>query len=123
LILLCAITVGLAAPAADLRIQGSNTIGANLGPALVAAPCSPNKACMISTAWPVIPPNEHSIVGTTAQGQQVRVDVAAHGSGTGFAALNAGQADVVASSRPDQGPRAGGARTPGRPEKPRTPSK
>ena len=49
---------------------------------------------------PVIPPNEHSIVGTTAQGQQIRVDVAAHGSGTGFTALAAGRADLVASSRP-----------------------
>ena len=38
LILLCAITsMAFAGPVADLRIQGSNTIGANLGPALVAA--------------------------------------------------------------------------------------
>lgn len=97
LTLLCAIT-GLAT-AADLRIQGSNTIGANLGPALVSAMLAEQGLHDIHSV-PVIPPNEHSIIGTTAQGQQIRVDVAAHGSGTGFTALAAGLADLVASSRP-----------------------
>ena len=85
--------------AADLHIQGSNTIGANLGPALVAAMLAEQGLHDIHSV-PVVPPNEHSIVGTNAQGQQIRVDVAAHGSGTGFAALASGQADLVASSRP-----------------------
>ena len=97
LTLLCAITS--LATAADLRIQGSNTIGANLGPALVRAMLAEQGLHDIHNV-PVIPPNEHSIVGTTAQGQQIRVDVAAHGSGTGFTALAAGRADLVASSRP-----------------------
>ena len=97
LTLLCAITS--LATAADLRIQGSNTIGANLGPALVRAMLAEQGLHDIHSV-PVIPPNEHSIVGTTAQGQQIRVDVAAHGSGTGFTALAAGRADLVASSRP-----------------------
>ena len=95
--LLC--TMASLAIAADLRIQGSNTIGANLGPALVAAMLAEQGLHDIHSV-PVIPPNEHSIVGTNAQGKQVRVDVAAHGSGTGFSALSAGQADMVASSRP-----------------------
>lgn len=85
--------------AADLRIQGSNTIGANLGPALVKAMLAQQGLHDIHSV-PASPPNEHSIVGTDASGQQVRVDVAAHGSGTGFAALKAGKADLVASSRP-----------------------
>ena len=85
--------------AADLHIQGSNTIGANLGPALVAAMLAEQGLHDIHSV-PVVPPNEHSIIGTNAQGQQIRVDVAAHGSGTGFAALASGQADLVASSRP-----------------------
>ena len=97
LTLLCAITS--LATAADLRIQGSNTIGANLGPALVSAMLAEQGLHDIHSV-PVIPPNEHSIVGTTAQGQQIRVDVAAHGSGTGFTALAVGLADLVASSRP-----------------------
>ena len=95
--LLCALTS--LAMAADLRIQGSNTIGANLGPALVSAMLAEQGLHDIHSV-PVVPPNEHSIVGTTARGQQIRVDVAAHGSGTGFTALAAGQADMVASSRP-----------------------
>jgi len=85
--------------AADLRIQGSNTIGANLGPALVKAMLAQQGLHDIHSV-PASPPNEHSIVGTDASGQQVRVDVAAHGSGTGFAALKAGKADLIASSRP-----------------------
>ena len=85
--------------AADLRIQGSNTIGANLGPALVQAMLAQQGLHDIHSV-PASPPNEHSIVGTDASGQQVRVDVAAHGSGTGFAALKAGKADLIASSRP-----------------------
>ena len=74
-----------------LRIQGSNTIGANLGPALVSAMLAEQGLHDIHSV-PVIPPNEHTIVGTTAQGRQIRVDVAAHGSGTGFTALAAGHA-------------------------------
>ena len=97
LTLLCAVTS--LTMAAELRIQGSNTIGANLGPALVRAMLAEQGLHDIHSV-PVIPPNEHSIVGTTAQGQQIRVDVAAHGSGTGFTALAAGRADLVASSRP-----------------------
>ena len=85
--------------AADLRIQGSNTIGANLGPALVKAMLAQQGLHDIHSV-PASPPNEHSIVGTDASGHQVRVDVAAHGSGTGFAALKAGKADLIASSRP-----------------------
>lgn len=92
-------TMASLAMAADLRIQGSNTIGANLGPALVTAMLAEQGLHDIHSV-PVIPPNEHSIVGTNAQGQQIRVDVAAHGSGTGFTALAARQADLVASSRP-----------------------
>lgn len=98
--LLCAMTsLAQAGPIADLRIQGSNTIGANLGPALVEAMLAEQGLLDIHRV-PATPPNEHSIIGTNAQGQQIRVDVSAHGSGTGFSALKAGQADLVASSRP-----------------------
>ena len=100
LMLLCLLwAIASPAHAADLRIQGSNTIGANLGPALVTAMLIQQGLHDVHNV-PASPPNEHSIVGTNALGQQVRVDVAAHGSGTGFTALKAGQADLVASSRP-----------------------
>lgn len=84
---------------ADLRIQGSNTIGARLGPALVRAMLAEQGVQGIHSL-PGTVANELSIVGTSAQGQPVRVDVFAHGSGTGFNALKAGHADLVASSRP-----------------------
>ena len=99
-IMLCALSgMALAAPVADLRIQGSNTMGANLGPALVAAMLAAHGVRDIHSV-PAPTPNEHTLMGTDAQGQPVRVDVAAHGSGTGFTALNDEHADVVASSRP-----------------------
>ncbi len=100
LIICCAMTgLAIAGPVADLRIQGSNTIGANLGPALVAAMMAKQGLHSIHSV-PATPPNEHTLIGTNDQGQRVRIDVAAHGSGTGFSALKAGQADLVASSRP-----------------------
>jgi phosphate transport system substrate-binding protein len=80
-----------------LRIQGSNTIGAALGPALVEglmeqglARCTANRGGA----------NEQRIVGKTAQGQTVTIEVAAHGSSTGFTALKTASADLAASSRP-----------------------
>ncbi|VVN46556.1 hypothetical protein PS662_05909 [Pseudomonas fluorescens] len=44
--------------------------------------------------------NELRVVGETAQGRRVEVEVAAHGSSTGFTALNTATADLAASSRP-----------------------
>ncbi|RMV70717.1 Phosphate ABC transporter substrate-binding protein [Pseudomonas caricapapayae] len=81
-----------------LRIQGSNTINARLGPALVEGLMRQQGLQSVQTlAGNVI--NEQRVVGTTAAGQTVSVEIAAHGSGTGFAALKAGNADIAASSR------------------------
>ncbi|TFF13802.1 hypothetical protein EXW72_07910 [Pseudomonas sp. BCA14] len=82
-----------------LRIQGSNTIGAALGPALV-------KGLMVQQGLqgvhsePAEGANEQRILGSTRQGKTVTIEVAAHGSSTGFAALKRANADVAASSRP-----------------------
>ncbi|MGE8153381.1 substrate-binding domain-containing protein [Pseudomonas vancouverensis] len=82
-----------------LRIQGSNTIGAALGPALVEGLLQEQGLRNIhreatDTA------NELRLVGENDQGKQVIVEVAAHGSSTGFAALKNANADLAASSRP-----------------------
>jgi phosphate transport system substrate-binding protein len=82
-----------------LRIQGSNTIGAALGPALVEGMLREQGLRNVhreiaNTA------NETNIVGDTAQGRRVVVEVAAHGSSTGFTALKTANADLAASSRP-----------------------
>src|SRR5687768_922215 len=81
-----------------LRIQGSNTIGAELGPALVEGLLQEQGLLKIHRETPDTA-NEQRIVGQTAQGQRVIIEVAAHGSSTGFAALKNASADLAASSR------------------------
>ncbi|MGY2409274.1 hypothetical protein ACW9H3_30185, partial [Pseudomonas sp. SDO5222_S391] len=43
--------------------------------------------------------NEQRVIGKTRQGKTVTIEVAAHGSSTGFAALKKASADLAASSR------------------------
>ncbi|UVL12371.1 phosphate ABC transporter substrate-binding/OmpA family protein [Pseudomonas atacamensis] len=81
-----------------LRIQGSNTIGAELGPALVEGLLQEQGLLKIHRETPDTA-NEQRIVGQTAQGQRVVIEVAAHGSSTGFTALKNASADLAASSR------------------------
>jgi phosphate transport system substrate-binding protein len=82
-----------------LRIQGSNTIGAALGPALIEGLLREQGLLKVHSETPD-KANELRIVGETAQGRRVEVELAAHGSSTGFAALKNGSADLAASSRP-----------------------
>ena len=82
-----------------LRIQGSNTIGAALGPALVEGLMREQGLLRVHSEAPDTA-NELRVVGETAQGRRVEVEVAAHGSSTGFNALKNATADLAASSRP-----------------------
>ncbi|AHF67625.1 MULTISPECIES: substrate-binding domain-containing protein [Pseudomonas] len=82
-----------------LRIQGSNTINAQLGPALVEG-LMRQQGLQALQRLPGTQPNETRVTGSTAAGQVVVAEIAAHGSGTGFTALKAGSADIAASSRP-----------------------
>jgi phosphate transport system substrate-binding protein len=82
-----------------LRIQGSNTIGAALGPALVKGLMA-QQGLQDVHSEPADGANEQRIVGKTRQGKTLTVEVAAHGSSTGFAALKKTSADLAASSRP-----------------------
>ncbi|KFF47037.1 membrane protein [Pseudomonas sp. BRG-100] len=82
-----------------LRIQGSNTIGAALGPALVMG-LMEHQGLRDVRSEPGAGANEQSVVGTTRQGKTVTIEVAAHGSSTGFAALKNTRADLAAASRP-----------------------
>ncbi|MGX5219313.1 substrate-binding domain-containing protein [Pseudomonas segetis] len=82
-----------------LRIQGSNTIGAKLGPALVKGMLEAQGYSAISLQ-PGSVENEQKIVATSDKGQAVTVDLAAHGSSTGFVGLRDGSADIAAASRP-----------------------
>ena len=82
-----------------LRIQGSNTIGAALGPALVKGLMEHQGMQAVHTE-PAEGANEQRVIGKTRQGKTVTIEVAAHGSSTGFTALKKSTADLAASSRP-----------------------
>ncbi|WP_160107813.1 substrate-binding domain-containing protein [Pseudomonas izuensis] len=82
-----------------LRIQGSNTIGAALGPALVEGLLRQQGLKKVHSETPD-KANELRIVGETVQGRRIEVELTAHGSSTGFTALKTGSADLAASSRP-----------------------
>ncbi|NVZ71153.1 substrate-binding domain-containing protein [Pseudomonas costantinii] len=82
-----------------LRIQGSNTIGATLGPALVKG-LMEHQGLQEVRSEPAQGNNEQRVVGKTRQGKTVTIEVAAHGSSTGFTALKKARADLAASSRP-----------------------
>ena len=80
-------------------IQGSYTIGATLAPELVKRWMESHglhKVSILETA--II--NEQRVVGVHPQsGNQVTVEVKAHGSSSGFNAMLAREADIAASSR------------------------
>ena len=80
------------------KIKGSNTIGAQLAPNLVAKYLAAKGGTDIRIA-PTAVANEQ-IVSARVDDFRVQVHVAAHGSGTGFSALSGGDADIAASSRP-----------------------
>lgn len=82
-----------------LRIQGSNTIGAVLAPALARGLLEQQGVRNIELL-PSDVVNEVRVQGIDSKGQPVRVEIAAHGSSTGFAALKNGSADLAAASRP-----------------------
>ncbi|BCR24596.1 substrate-binding domain-containing protein [Aquipseudomonas alcaligenes] len=81
-----------------LRIQGSNTIGAKLGPALVSGLFESQGMSNVRIAKGA--ENEQSVLAEDKLGRTLQVNVAAHGSGTGFVALQDGSAELAASSRP-----------------------
>ncbi|MCP3752867.1 substrate-binding domain-containing protein [Pseudomonas sp. SBB6] len=91
--------IGAADPQAQLRIQGSNTIGAALAPALVTGLLEQQGASAISIVSGDAA-NERQVRARDSNGQALRIDIAAHGSSTGFTALKSGQAELAASSRP-----------------------
>lgn len=82
-----------------LRIQGSNTIGAKLGPALVQGLFEQQGLRNIRIE-PAAAENEQRVLAEDKNGRAVSIAVAAHGSGTGFVALQDGSAELAASSRP-----------------------
>ena len=102
LALLSQVAVAQAGDEVLFRVHGSNTVGAALAPA-----CAREYLAGIGIANPRIKrtavENEYIVYGKKGHGtdaETVLIEIAAHGSGTGFAALAAGRADIAMSSRP-----------------------
>lgn len=87
--------------AAMLRLQGSNTIGAQLAPELVRSWLQATNYQNIHSEKSA--EQELRISAQSAAGESLVVAIAAHGSTTGFRALAEGQAEIAMSSRPIKG--------------------
>ncbi|WP_313450086.1 substrate-binding domain-containing protein [Stutzerimonas kunmingensis] len=83
---------------AVLRVHGSNTVGAKLAPMLVAGLFEAKGLQSVRIA-PAGKENEQRITALDERGRTVQALVAAHGTGTGFAGLKDGTADLAAASR------------------------
>lgn len=81
-----------------LRLQGSNTVGAKLAPAL-AKGFLEHRGVESVVIQPTNIENEFLVSGIHEQ-RSVGITVAAHGTATGFQALIAKQADIAMASRP-----------------------
>src|SRR5690606_1057236 len=91
-----------AEPTVWLRLQGSNTIGARLAPALAQSFLERHGIAQV-TIRPTAIENEFLVIGRQADAsgtRDVAIAVAAHGRATGVQALATGQADIALSSRP-----------------------
>lgn len=97
--LLCLLPALATAEPVQLHIQGSNTIGAALAPALARGLLQAQGASAIDTL-PGAVANESEVRARSQDGRPVRIEIAAHGTSTGFLALAQGKADLAAASRP-----------------------
>ena len=84
-------------PSDLLRLSGSNTIGAVLAPQLVEAWLTSKGATNVHETTGPNPPE--TVIGATLNGDEVTVDVCAHGSSTAFTDLENNQADIGMASR------------------------
>lgn len=99
-ILIASISNSNADPAIWLRLQGSNTVGAKLAPALAKSFLEQHDVSQV-TIKAVGSENEFLVSGIdTASRREVGIAVMAHGTATGFQTLASGDADVVMASRP-----------------------
>lgn len=88
----------VAAETERLRLHGSNTIGAQLGPQLVKGWLQASGYRKIHAES--VAEQEQKITALSPAGTVLVVQIAAHGSTTGFRALAEGQTDIAMSSRP-----------------------
>ncbi|HEY0634290.1 MAG TPA: phosphate ABC transporter substrate-binding/OmpA family protein [Gammaproteobacteria bacterium] len=87
-----------AAAPTQLRIHGSNTIGAELMPVLAESWLKGKGFTNVSRQ--PLGENELQVVGSNAKGEQLVIEIKAHGSSTAFADLGKGASDIGMASRP-----------------------
>jgi len=90
-------SANLQAAATELRIHGSNTIGAELMPVLAEAWL---KGKGFSVSRKPNGENQVQLIGSNAAGEQLIIDIRSHGSSTAFADLASGATDIGMASRP-----------------------
>lgn len=95
---LCLLLSPALSDGADLRLHGSNTIGAQLAPALVRAWLDQAGASAIELE--PLADEEIVIRALHADGSPLVIEIHSHGSGTAFTGLRDGRADIGMSSRP-----------------------
>ncbi|MCW8879817.1 MAG: PstS family phosphate ABC transporter substrate-binding protein [Kangiellaceae bacterium] len=82
-----------------LELKGSNTVGESFAPMLARAYLKERGALLVETKQ-LADPVEKYVEGVIArENKLVRIDIRAHGSSTGFKALEANQAQIGMSSR------------------------
>lgn len=86
-------------PPPVLRLQGSNTLNARLGPALIEGLMREQGLHRIQARAGALS-NEQQVTGQDSAGRVWLAQVSAHGSSTGFKALENGLTDIAAASRP-----------------------
>lgn len=79
-----------------LRLGGSNTIGAKLGPALLVAYFKESGCSDVKSAAPAA---DESVVSCSANGKNLSATVSAHGSSTAFRGLDDKTLDIGMASR------------------------
>ena len=82
-----------------LRLQGSNTVNARLGPRLAAGLLS-ERGYRDPQVLPTAVMDEWRLTARAPDGATVAIQIAAHGTGTGFTALTSKTTDLAAASRP-----------------------
>lgn len=83
-----------------LRLHGSNTIGAKLGPALAREFLKRvhHATAIDQRNGPVA--DEQVVIGTLKDGKKLAIEIAAHGSSTAFKGLDLEKCDIGMASRP-----------------------
>lgn len=98
IIFIASVCLSLSAHAQQsLRIHGSNTVGAQLMPALVTQWLEDKGFTLHSDRYTH---NNERVIQAKNGTQRINVEIHAHGSSTGFKSIKAGAADLAMSSRP-----------------------